>query len=415
MSAINGIMLSSRTLVLMSLILFTANIDWKYVSALPGPVLQDPRPLWQPSNLEFVTFNTGLHAADVPEYESRRDAFLDTVTNAGIPGDVVCLQEVWEADDLRAIVRAARSQFPYSFSALHVFHTVLSDSSSTPACEKASISKVILCLSTKCTTLTGLQGAVCALTACKEGLASLSQDCLSCINRIFASSQVANLTLGDFQARIRTCLGTPYPTTFGLLLLSKKPLVDPEVINYHEGSSLLLPRGYIKAKIDAYQIFCTHLTSELNKYIYLEVGPFTSFKEQSLFEMDSLLKASWPNYVNSILIGDFNSNPAIPANDISGSLTDTYDLVSQWYFSPYLMKIGKCTYCAENPLIPSARRFQLNKLYDHIFVPKFCWWSWEKLEDARRILDSNIKNKGFPLSDHYGVSVTFEKWSWQLQ
>ncbi|XP_013379726.1 uncharacterized protein LOC106151165 [Lingula anatina] len=401
---------SSPALVLLAAVLLTGTISWKYVAALNDTTEPNPEVLEQPSDLEFVTFNTGLRVDDVPEYETRRDAFLDAVTNGSIPGDVVCLQEVWEADDLRAIVNAAVSQFPYSHSALHISDGVLSNASSTPACKEVAIANVVQCLNKYCLGSTGLQTVMCALSTCKKAFASLSQDCLSCLNRVFASFHTDNLTVAVVQARMKVCLVTPYPTTFGLLLLSKKPLVDPEVVNYHEGNSLILPRGYIKAKIEAYQLFCTQLVAQLHRYLYLEVGPFTNFAEQSLFEMDSLLKASKSSYVNSILIGDFNSNPAIPIYGIPGSLIDTYDLVSQWYFSPYLLYIGKCTYCAGNPLTPPL---EPNKLYDHIFVPT-CWWSYEKRKGVKRVLESHIPGQQFPLSDHYGVSVSYEKWSWQL-
>ncbi|XP_013379833.1 uncharacterized protein LOC106151238 [Lingula anatina] len=391
--------------------ILTAYTGLKYVAAFPHSPYWNPWGLpgfWKRSELEVVTFNTGLHVSEVPKYENRRDAFLDTVTNGNIPGDVVCLQEVWEADDLRAIVNAAVSQFPYSYSTLHISDGVLSNASSTPACDISLVSNVVQCLLTNCSTLSGLQNVMCALTTCREVFDSLSQDCFSCLNRIFASSQVASLTLPAFQARIQTCLATPYPTTFGLLLLSKKPLVDPEVVNYHGRNSLIVPRGYIKAKVEGYHVFCTHLVSELSKDIYLEVGPFTSFKEQSLFEIQSLLKVARTDYVKSILIGDFNANPAIPANNITGALTDTYNFVSRLYVSPYLKRIGECTFCGENPLSSSS----LNKLYDHIFVPKYSWWTWLRVGDVRRVLDSNIANQNFTLSDHYGVSAVIRKWSW---
>ncbi len=49
-----------------------------------------------------------------------------------------------------------------------------------------------------------------------------------------------------------------YAAPFGLLLLSRYPLMEIEAVDYHPVDPVVLPRGYISAKVESHCICLVH-------------------------------------------------------------------------------------------------------------------------------------------------------------
>ncbi|XP_013397636.1 uncharacterized protein LOC106164300 isoform X2 [Lingula anatina] len=345
--------------------------------------------------LGTVTFNVGLHPTVVPEYETRRAKFIEIIENGSLPGDVVCLQEVWEADDLREIISKTRTDFPFSVSALHqtidgdtVFPTA---NPSIPACTLAEVNAVSQCFFNNCLANNATDLFLCFVGNCVPEYQALSQVCLACL--LARQSRNPKELLASFN-RTEFCATTPYEVTYGLVILSKRPIEDASFVDYHEGYSVSVPRGYLRAKVSDIHVFCTHTTPVLTD-VYID-GRFSSYAEQSLYELGTLLNAANPDLERSLLLGDFNTSPSIPDANITSQLPLSYDLLVQNYFSPYLETVTLCTFCYDNWLTYNLS----NVIIDHVLVPK----SWRDLIMAKatplRIFDGDDT-----VSDHYGVAL----------
>ncbi|XP_013381987.1 uncharacterized protein LOC106152798 [Lingula anatina] len=342
---------------------------------------------------ESVTYNAELHPTALEGYEQRRARFLETIQNGDLPGEVVCLQEIWLEDDIREIVSVAQEEFPYSVSVLGQTsggNSSLPDIDQTitaPACGANEVGDVLSCLRYKCRS----KSRFCLIKRCDDELRALPQDCLSCILQRHSGSDDDDDQLFPFE---ELCMSSPYTTTYGLLLLSKQPIEVAEVVSYHEGYSLFIPRAYIRAKVSGVHVFCTHLAATMNKGYYMDVGPFKSYHEQNLYELAVLLNEALPVLHRSILLGDFNSGPKVPSEGIKAVKPLCYDVLTRNYFSPFVESVPSCTWCVDNPLT-SARR---DSIIDHILVPKCMRGVITQEMYPVRIFDGED-----PMSSHYGV------------
>ncbi|XP_013413204.1 uncharacterized protein LOC106175644 [Lingula anatina] len=203
-------------------------------------------------------------------YETRKAKFIEIIENGSLPGDVVCLQEVWEADDLREIISKTQADFPFSVSALHqtidgdtVFPTA---NPLVPACTLAEVNAVSQCFLNNCVANNAPDKFLCFVGNCTAEYQALSQVCLACL--LARQTQNVKELLNAF-SRTELCATTPYEMTYGLVILSKRPIDDTSFVDYHDGYSVSVPRGYLRAKVGGVHVFCTHTTPVLTD-IYLD-------------------------------------------------------------------------------------------------------------------------------------------------
>ena len=107
----------------------------------------------------------------------------------------------------------------------------------------------------------------------------------------------------------------------------------------------------------------------------LVVGPpivspylYDNYEAQQLDELVTLLNSTSSLRDNTIFMGDFNHGPVLATPPgVSATVPEfplLYGLVNAYgYYSPYVLRDGRCTFCAENPdvTIPS-------RVIDHIYV-----------------------------------------------
>ena len=100
-----------------------------------------------------------------------------------------------------------------------------------------------------------------------------------------------------------------------------------------------------------------------NNFI-LAVGPepFRTYERLQHFEVTKLLELV-EKYPNLVLLGDFNTGPAI--HNLSLAAPYNYGLMkAQGLVSVNSLLSGECTYCKDNPLTQGHET-----ILDHVFVP----------------------------------------------
>ncbi len=66
---------------------------------------------------------------------------------------------------------------------------------------------------------------------------------------ILFTNKIVSFQTATFTQCATTIPASEYTDTFGLLLLSRYRLRNIKTVDYHPGDSLLIPRGYISAKV----------------------------------------------------------------------------------------------------------------------------------------------------------------------
>ena len=105
---------------------------------------------------------------------------------------------------------------------------------------------------------------------------------------------------------------------------------------------------------------------EYNDNFILAVGPefFRTFERMQHFEVTKLLELV-EKHPNLVLLGDFNTGPAI--HNLSWYGPYSYGLMNaRGLVSVNSLLCGECTYCKDNPLTPLK---EPDSLLDHVFVP----------------------------------------------
>nr|XP_022335421.1 uncharacterized protein LOC111132064 [Crassostrea virginica] len=341
---------------------------------------------------KLLTYNTFLITSS-QGYEKRTAHIANNIDSTG--ADIICLQEVWEERDVKAIVNANKENYPFTFSGLHSdTHALLASTSSRPRCVEPQVFRVLFrglingCFSNEGTYISNLQ---CLLD--KAEYFDLSRQCISCLT----------LTGFEYGTLLKNCFLSKSKSNLpGLLLLSKRILIDPK-LTYFEPEKTIFNRAYISFKDEyAGDIRCTHQTAEF-KDGYLEKNLMTkygSWEKQNFDETMELVK-SFSNHVGpEIILGDLNTGPFTPIQGNEGYFMDSYNFYKNSGFMPSLDSV--CTFCLENPLADD----DVNSLIDHVLV-RFSPTQYRRT--AERVFQDRLPGENFPPSDHYGVQLTLEE------
>jgi len=187
-------------------------------------------------------------------------------------------------------------------------------------------------------------------------------------------------------------------------LLSKHKILSSEHVALDATTNRRgVHHAVIQSPAGKVDVYCTHLSAVFSLLPYP--------KDEGDWDVEQRAQAvSLLNLVNStaktdkvVVVGDFNSGPAI-GDDVNSVEIDTYNIFTGANYSdPYAEVAGQCTWCADNPLISDG----VNADLDHVFVKGF-----EGAPTAKRVLDGPesievcAESADGSLSDHYGISVT---------
>lgn len=356
-----------------------------------------PTPADSGPPVTLVTYNAGLAVGFVPGAESRTPLVAEALAN--VDADIVCLQEVWLADQIAAVQSATAASFPHSFFPA-------AQQSSDASCAAGEIDPVVQCLETNCADACADEVPDCLLNYCVGPFLGLSLDCQRC----------AQANVGEDPASVGdTCTNAPvefaYGGSFGTGILSKYPMGPVEEKVFASTSNR---RSVLHTTVDVdgapLELYCTHLTAIFDTIPYPRESPVfgaPAWAAEQLVQIDEMNAWIDANGGDRIaLLGDMNTGPAV--GDIAGEYPENYDQLAAGWSVPYADQASPvCTYCGDNPLQLGSGDDGDSRLIDHVMLKGFAGPN-----TSSRVLDETVAAEtcGTPidpaaLSDHYGVQV----------
>ncbi|MCK5809173.1 endonuclease/exonuclease/phosphatase family protein [bacterium] len=353
------------------------------------------------SALKTLTFNTKLDKNGYSNlFAERKTTILQKLTETD--ADIICLQEVWSADDMKKVHEAMNA-------ADDDFYLLYSTTGETggdpvePACSNSEVLPIGMCYQQNCQDQTGTGALLCLAQQCGTEFQNLSPECRDCM---LAEGQTGNL---DLQAIMDACMDiggdTPKEeeSTNGLILISRFPMKSKSIIALPSDQ---IPRQYISATLQTQGILgnidvvCTQLSN---------ADDGTRADTLRTQQVDSIITFFNKNRAKNIqlLMGDFDSSPEtemMPAHNAAvwAKLKDAL-FQNAWQSDPF------CTVCQDNPQIKATvKDWDIMPEYaaDHIFYrplqnPLFV--------STFRTCEDSAANKSYTkstsISSHYGVSA----------
>jgi endonuclease/exonuclease/phosphatase family metal-dependent hydrolase len=359
----------------------------------------------------FTTYNVGLARGFVDYASDRTQPVADAV--AQLDTDVVCMQEAWLYQDnqmewntgqIDAIVNASADTFPHSY--LEVTESTGED---LATCNNDDTEPMEACVAANCGDVSNDNLATCALGNCGTEFNALSGDCQECISVNLGGSidQIIGACTGDVGGSAYS-----YGGHNGLLMLSKHEMTNTEYISL---DSAVVQRAVLHATVDipdfgAADVYCTHLQADLSDSLpYPEGGDFASYEEEQAAQIDAINAYidETAETDNVVLLGDMNTGPA--TGGLSASFPDNYAKFTEAGFSnAYLDQDDpQCTYCGSNSLNEGDAELAI----DHVladFATAVGVAGTERVLDETQSISTADGDMELHLSDHYGVTTTFQ-------
>ncbi len=360
----------------------------------------------QEPQLTVETFNAGLAHGFVDHAKARRPHIALALDTAG--ADVVCLQEVWEKGDRKAIGKAL-DRYPY------VLREPITQTRSAraPACKKKEIfgdDKFVGCLSNQCGDVTGDDRTDCITSQCGPVLDELKTSNPDCAAALMA--QVGKSALGailTITSPFKKAGVYAYKGSNGLMMVSQRELIEPGVLDFSEISTLNRRQAlYADINLDGgeqVRVYCTHLTADLSKLAPYP-GGFPSWGDENAAQVEALINHAAKADKPTVLMGDFNCGYQNDEVNHFGELEDSCTMFSDAGYVSAALTLDEppCTWCADN-LLNQEEGEHDNSLIDHIFLRGLL-----PVEQGRRYDQTvEVKAKGGPkpvsLSDHFGYGA----------
>jgi endonuclease/exonuclease/phosphatase family metal-dependent hydrolase len=347
--------------------------------------------------LSLATFNTAIGVGLAPFAAQRLDAIERDLP--GLDADVLCLQELWQPDDLERIASALQSEYPYTH------RSVGAGGIGQQACTADEASQLQTCLNENCAGVGNAGLPLCAIANCAMAFTQVATSCQQCI--------VANMDAPDVNELVRICgpagqgEAVAFENQTGLLLLSRLPL---EQTDFLELESALGDRGVLSARVStglgALDVYCTHLAATLGNVPY--EGQYGSWAGERVEQIERFL--DWVAQTRApggaaALLGDMNCGPETPL--ARAASPDAFErFVAAGFEDPYATSDGRCTFCANNPLNGLVSDPEEGAFIDHVLLSS----SAGTASSGARVLDDVFSVDGSSMqiahSDHYGVQVT---------
>jgi endonuclease/exonuclease/phosphatase family metal-dependent hydrolase len=346
------------------------------------------------SQAALTTYNVGLAKGFVP-FASDRIAPNAAAIGAST-SDVLCLQEVWDVEDVETVIAGAVGNYPHSYWVETMRDEV------NAGCTDEEAAPLADCIRENCSDVPQDELANCGLANCGDEFSATSTECQTCV--------ASNLDK-DIDGILEACSGGgaafSYSGRNGLILLSKTPLDNTQ---HTMLSSTLVQRAALRADVNVegvgqVSVYCTHLAADLSGAIAYPGEEFASFEAEQAAQIGELI--AWidgqDNAGPIAWMGDFNTGPA--GNEgVVAELPANYQLiVDSGYNSPFVAE-GVCTYCDENTIVDDGTGTG-GALIDHIFLKGLTASGVERSYDQKQTLATSEGEMELHLSDHYGVTV----------
>ncbi len=349
----------------------------------------------------FVTFNAGLAYSFVPYATERQPFVIQSV--GGLDADIVCLQEVWNPDDVAALTTAVAATYP------NVYWVDQTGDTGTggPACTPDEADPLMACYTEHCTEAPSLID--CVMENCATEFGALSSTCSGCL-----ASHINEPVDDMFTACTEGSGGSyAYDGANGVVLLSRWPLTDTAHLDFE--STEFNRRGALFARATkpdgtTLAVTCTHLTADLSGSIPYQ-GTYGSYAEEQADQIGRLITFAEDKADDAepiLIMGDLNTGPAV-GTDVVAELADNWALFGAAGYTDAFSDSADavCTYCASNPLNDGGD----SVLLDHVLAkgwPEGLTWAGTRVLDGTETLSTSDGDLDLPASDHYGLSVSAE-------
>jgi endonuclease/exonuclease/phosphatase family metal-dependent hydrolase len=338
------------------------------------------------------TLNAGLAPGFVPLTDVRAPETIAALARQDL--DLLCVQEVWRAEDVRALEEATAAQWPYrTFPEPQPGEPLGTE----PACELSELTLIQTCAVAECGDVATGSLASCVLTRCDTALVEVSPECASCL-----ASQIG----AGLSEIVATCTTEPpgtlaYGGSFGLGLSSRYPLLEQDLLVLE---ATFNRRGVIYARIDAPEVgevdvFCTHLTPIFDDIPYPGPGSWEAEQRAQIEALLAFVAEKTGGEGPALLLGDLNTGPRV--DGIEPEAPDNYALLLGAFRDPFVEDTDnvQCTLCPDNPLVPDTAA---PVVIDHVLVRGIDGPARRFFEDTF-VVEVDGETLTTALSDHYGV------------
>jgi endonuclease/exonuclease/phosphatase family metal-dependent hydrolase len=356
--------------------------------------------------LRVETWNVGLAHGFVDNAAARLPVIVEALQESD--ADVICLQEAWEPADRRVLRASVESAYPYKYSTKVRQHLA----SKAPVCKTADLfgeGRFVSCLTDSCGNTSGDAKTDCIIDKCGPALEALKSEKPECANALMA--QVGKSSVAALWNVIRPLRKTglfAYGGSDGLMLVSRRPLHNTDVIDFTDISTLNRRRAIV-ADVPigdtTVAVACTHLTADLSS-IAPYPGTFDGWGPENRAQVDRMLKRMKGDGP-AVLMGDFNCGLDDTSLGLVGELADSCEaLEAAGYEDPSRTVWPGCTWCADNTINASGDGEHTNALIDHVYirglVPVAGGVTYDQVVPIK--VDGTAVQSS--LSDHYGYQMT---------
>lgn len=359
-----------------------------------------------PSDLEVVTFNTGLGPGIVRYSSARAPRVIDAV--ASTPFDVMCLQEVWTDGDRDAIVQ--RLGLPPE-NVAYARTAGLGETESDRCESPHMLDRLVACTQEKCAGVSDEDMTMCALSQCRSALTRIffqDRNCLNCL------AAMAGHGTADIQ---RQCAGPGLSRIYGgrngIILASRWPLKDREAVMLPASNAnrvALFARVEIPGRGDV-EVACSHLSATQDILPYH--SGYSDWDEEKAAQLVVISRRLQERAAGrpQLFIGDQNFGGT------DGTVEEESGAV--WYMAHELgfsdpvayARPSLCSICPANTFVGDGRR---GSLIDHVLLRDPPGGLTVTPTCAQRVFDRPVDIIGYDgasvstsLSDHFGIRAKF--------
>jgi endonuclease/exonuclease/phosphatase family metal-dependent hydrolase len=348
------------------------------------------------SGLALLTYNAAL--TDLfAEYAGERAPFVATALRdeaAATAFDAMCLQEVWNDDDVDAIRRATADSLPTSMVLERQPEVQPS------ACDPDTLPPLEMCVRAACT---DPPTADCILNSCGADYAAQSGSCRVCLAGQVGTNLVDDIIAGCTMENAIY----QYDGGYGLMMLSGAAVLAQDQL---ELTSTLNRRAVMYMQLDTadgpLHAFCTHLASVYDDIPYpLDEGSWEQEQQAQLDALLAFVEAKAGSDGKVAVLGDLNVSP--DGAQHVGEQEATYQrLIDAGLTNPYVDGNEACTFCGDNPLLDAD---EPSVVLDHVLLRNVAGGTTAaRVFDDPIALDVNGMAVQSARSDHYGVRVLVE-------
>jgi endonuclease/exonuclease/phosphatase family metal-dependent hydrolase len=366
------------------------------------------------SGFEVVTYNAGLARGFVDYAVERSPEVAEAMSE--LEAQLVAVQEVWNPEDVQAVVDATSETHPHSFFldpqpelAEEEQARAEAAGSDGPACPENEAVPLEDCARQNCDGVPDDQLSDCVLQSCGSEFAATCPECQTCL--------AANIG-GSLEDILGACAGDgaggsfAYDGAFGIGILSAEPFIETDSLVLE---SSLNRRAVIYVQIEdpvlgTVDVFNTHLSANLDlgesPVPYPGEGSWAEEQATQIEVMNEWIDERTSDDRVAILAGDMNTSPE--GENHTAETPENYELLVSgggWDDQYSGSADAECTYCADNLLVGGEG--DTGPVLDHILIRNF-----DGEVTTRQVFTDpiDIEVEGEPvetnLSDHHGLATT---------